>query len=259
MMQSTSAVASRDGIFITFEGGDGAGKSTHIRFLAEALMEQGYEVVCLREPGGTVLGEALRALVLDPSNASLSARSELLIYEACRAQLIDEVIAPALLRGAVVLCDRFCDSTLAYQGAGRGLDEEFIEQANAFACKDIVPRRTILMTTRADAAANLARATHKRDADRLELEGEAFHNRVNEAYEHLAKRFPGRVVEVVSDREKAVTAFRVFEAVSDIFPELLPLLSDNEYFSHFNTRHVSAEAPLATSASAERNQQGKGE
>ena len=244
MTQPTCAVASRDGIFITFEGGDGAGKSTHIRFLAEALMDAGYEGGCLREPGGTAIGEALRAIVLDPHNANLSARAELLIYEACRAQLIDEVIAPALERGAVVLCDRFTDSTLAYQGAGRELDEAFIVAANAFACKHITPDRTILMTTGADAAANLARATDKRDADRLELEGTAFHNRGNAAYEQLPERFPDRVVAVVSDKEKAVTARHVFEAVSDMFGELAPLLASDEYFARFNTRHVSAEAPL---------------
>ncbi|MEY8562547.1 dTMP kinase [Eggerthellaceae bacterium 3-80] len=247
MTQSRSAVASGDGIFITFEGGDGAGKSTHIRFLAEALMDAGYEVVCLREPGGTAIGEAMRAILLDPAQDQISPRAELLVYEACRAQLIDEVIAPALKRGAVVLCDRFTDSTHAYQGAGRGLDDVFIEQANVFACQGVAPHRTILMTTGSDAAANLARATHKGNADRLELEGEAFHNRVNAAYEKLALRFPDRVVSVVSDKEKAVTARRVFGAVADLFDELAALLDDDEYFSRFNTRHVSAEAPLASS------------
>ena len=100
----------RRGVFITFEGGEGAGKTTHIRFLATALTERGSEVVCLREPGGTAIGEALRAVVLDPAHAEMAPEAELLIYEAARAQIVAQVIRPALERGAVVLCDRFDNS-----------------------------------------------------------------------------------------------------------------------------------------------------
>ena len=121
------------GVFISFEGGDGAGKSTHLHYVAEALRARGEEVVCLRDPGGTIIGEQLRAAVLDPGNYIMSAECELLIYEAARAQLVAQIIRPALERGAIVLCDRFADSTIAYQGYGRGLDRAFIDQANAFA------------------------------------------------------------------------------------------------------------------------------
>ncbi|MFR7493688.1 MAG: dTMP kinase [Adlercreutzia sp.] len=114
------AARGNTGVFVTFEGGDGAGKSTQIRFLARLLEDAGREVVRLREPGGTAVGEALRAVVLDPAHEAMSDRAELLIYEAARAQIVDEVIRPALERGAVVLCDRFYDSTVAYQGCGRG-------------------------------------------------------------------------------------------------------------------------------------------
>ena len=103
------------GIFITFEGGDGAGKTTHITFLAECLRKMGHEVLCLREPGGTAIGEALRSIVLNPENSAMSDQAELLIYEAARAQIVKETIIPALARGAVVLLDRFYDSTVAYQ------------------------------------------------------------------------------------------------------------------------------------------------
>ena len=127
------------GIFITFEGGDGAGKTTHITFLASCLRAMGHEVICLREPGGTSVGEDLRAIVLDPKNAGLCAESELLIYEAARAQIIREVIIPALARGAVVLLDRFYDSTIAYQVYGRGLPMSFVRQANSFACQGVIP------------------------------------------------------------------------------------------------------------------------
>ena len=121
------AAPANTGVFVTFEGGDGAGKSTQIRFLARLLEDAGREVVRLREPGGTAVGEALRAVVLDPAHEAMSDRAELLIYEAARAQIVDEVIRPALGRGAVVLCDRFYDSTVAYQGCGRGLDGAFID------------------------------------------------------------------------------------------------------------------------------------
>ena len=129
------------GIFITFEGGEGAGKTTHIRFLSEKLCERGREVVRLREPGGTAVGEELRAVVLDPKNDNLSDEAELLIYEAARAQIVDEVIRPALGRGAVVLCDRFYDSTVAYQGCGRRLPEAVRGSGSASICRRRRPPR----------------------------------------------------------------------------------------------------------------------
>lgn len=167
------------GIFITFEGGDGAGKTTHITFLAECLRKMGHEVLCLREPGGTAIGEALRSIVLNPENSAMSDQAELLIYEAARAQIVKETIIPALARGAVVLLDRFYDSTVAYQAYGRGLPVSFVHQANVFACQGVHPCRTILLTTEAPAEEGLERATHHGDADRLEQAGADFHARVN--------------------------------------------------------------------------------
>ena len=131
--ESAQATDALRGIFITFEGGEGAGKTTHIRFLSETLRAHGREVLCLREPGGTEVGEQLRAVVLDPANGGMSDEAELLIYEAARAQLMAQVIAPALARGAVVLCDRFTDSTVAYQAYGRGLPRMFVDRVNEFA------------------------------------------------------------------------------------------------------------------------------
>ena len=148
--------ASHRGLFITFEGGDGAGKSTHIRFLSEALRVHGCEVVSLREPGGTRIGEKLREVLLDPRNDDLSDQAELLVFEAARAQIVAEVIKPALDRGAVVLCDRFTDSTVAYQAYGRGLSLDFVRRANEFACQGIVPDRTILLTAGGSSAASNA-------------------------------------------------------------------------------------------------------
>ncbi len=178
------------GIFITFEGGDGAGKTTHITFLAERLRKMGYEVLCLREPGGTAIGEALRSIVLNPENSAMSDQAELLIYEAARAQIVKETIIPALARGAVVLLDRFYDSTVAYQAYGRGLPVSFVHQANVFACQGVHPCRTILLTTEAPAEEGLERATHHGDADRLEQAGADFHARVNSAFMRIAAETP---------------------------------------------------------------------
>lgn len=207
----------RTGVFITFEGGDGAGKSTHLQFVAEALRMQGLDVVCLREPGGTIIGEQLRSTVLDPGNYVMTSECELLIYEAARAQLVSQVIEPALARGAIVLCDRFVDSTIAYQAYGRGLDVEFVRTASEFACKGIMPDRTILMLTGGDAEVGIDRATHHKHADRLEMAGTEFHERVNAGFLELAEGDPERIRIVVSDESKSATARKVFNALSDIF------------------------------------------
>ena len=223
------------GIFITFEGGEGAGKTTHIRFLSEKLRERGREVVRLREPGGTAVGEELRAVVLDPKNDNLSDEAELLIYEAARAQIVAEVIRPALERGAVVLCDRFADSTIAYQVHGRGLDAAFVEQANAFACQGISPDRTILLTTGGSARTGLSRATH-RGADRLERAGEEFHTRVNEGFLDIARVHADRVRVVQSAARKSRTSELVFRELADLFPWMAGVVDDPSYFAPLDVR-----------------------
>lgn len=206
------------GVFITFEGGDGAGKSTHLFFVAEALRNRGEKVVCLREPGGTIIGEQLRNTVLDPGNYVMSDECELLIYEAARAQLVSQVIRPALETGSIVLCDRYSDSTVAYQAYGRGIDRDFIDQANHFACNEIWPDRTILLQTGGDAEFGLERATHDKHADRVEMAGVDFHERVNQGYLKLAEEDPKRIRVIVSDEGKAQTARKVFAELSDLFP-----------------------------------------
>lgn len=207
----------RRGMFITFEGGDGAGKSTHLQLVAEALRERGQEVVCLREPGGTIIGEQLRSTVLDPGNYIMTDECELLIYEAARAQLVAQIIRPALARGSIVLCDRFTDSTIAYQSFGRGLERAFVERANNFACQGIHPDRTILMITGGDAEVGIERATHHKHADRLEMAGMEFHARVNAGFAQIAEEDPARIRVVVSNESKARTAAKVFAALSDMF------------------------------------------
>lgn len=207
------------GVFVTFEGGDGVGKSTHIRYVADELRLAGREVVCLREPGGTGIGESLRAMVLDPDNGEISSEAELLMYEAARAQLVREVIRPALERGAVVLCDRFSDSTIAYQAYGRGLPLDFVRRANAFATGGIVPDRTILLVL-GNTRKSLARATGAGAGDRMEQAGEVFHSRVNRAFLKLAKRDPKRIRIVRSSSSRKATAAAVAAELADILPEL---------------------------------------
>lgn len=207
------------GVFVTFEGGDGVGKSTHIRYVANELRRAGREVVCLREPGGTGIGESLRAMVLDPDNGEISSEAELLMYEAARAQLVREVICPALERGAVVLCDRFSDSTIAYQAYGRGLPLDFVRRANAFATGGIVPDRTILLVL-GNTRKSLARATGAGAGDRMEQAGEVFHSRVNRAFLKLAKRDPKRIRIVRSSSSRKATAAAVAAELADILPEL---------------------------------------
>lgn len=211
------ALARTRGLLITFEGGDGAGKSTHIRLLARELVDHGERVVLVREPGGTDVGERLRSILLDPRNGDIADETELLLYEAARAQLVATVIEPALARGAVVVCDRFTDSTVAYQGCGRGLGTQVVERMNSFACRGIVPDRTVLLVC-GTGACGLERAVRRNGADRLELAGSDFHARVNDAFLDIARRDPGRVRVVESSERKEDTACAVFAELADLFP-----------------------------------------
>jgi dTMP kinase len=204
------------GVFVTFEGGEGVGKSTQILLLALRLEAAGIEVLRLREPGGTHIGEAIRSILLDPANSELDNTSELLLYEATRAQLVSEVIEPALARGATVLCDRFTDSTLAYQGAARGLGFELVERANRLGSKGLVPHRTIVLVRDLEEA--LRHATEE-GADRLEAEGLAFHRRVGQCFLSLAERDPQRIRLVQGLESKQGTAEAIFAEVADLFPQ----------------------------------------
>lgn len=178
------------GCFITLEGVDGAGKSTQVARLVAALEATGREVVSLREPGGTAISEKIRAILLDPANSEMADECELLLYEASRAQLVRQVIEPALMRGAVVVCDRFFDSTHAYQAAARGLGSALVHTANSLGCCGVVPDVTIVLDM--DPAEALARAG-RGGLDRLESEGLSFQRRVRADYLALAADEPGRV------------------------------------------------------------------
>ena len=199
------------GTFITLEGVDGSGKSTQASLLVERLREQRREVVALREPGGTPISEKIRALLLDPENAEMADECELLLYEASRAQLVREVIEPALLRGAIVVCDRFYDSTHAYQHGGRGLSDVLVSRANELGCCGLSPDVTLVLDI--DPAAALARATAQ-GADRLEAEGLAFQQRVRKDYLALAKADPARVRVIDAAGDPELVAGRIDAALA---------------------------------------------
>lgn len=205
------------GLFITLEGADGCGKSTQAAILADRIAATGREVVRLREPGGTAVSEKIRALVLDPENSEMAPECELLLFEASRAQLVRQVIEPALARGAVVVCDRFYDSTFAYQAAGRSLAEQTIRAANALGSCGVDPDRTLVLDMDTDAA--LSRATRD-GADRMEAEGVAFQRRVREGYLRLVAEEPRRVRRVDATGTVEEVAGRLADALADLLPDL---------------------------------------
>jgi dTMP kinase len=174
-------------VFVSFEGVDGSGKSTQARLLAEHLEQSGRDVVLTREPGGTPLGEAIRELLL--AGDAMSPWSEAALFAAARAELVAEVIGPALDRGAWVVCDRFVDSSLAYQGIARGLGVDEVLDLNLPGLAGRLPDRTFVLLLDAQQAAG-----RLGDPDRIEREGDAFRARVNDAYAELAQRFPERIV-----------------------------------------------------------------
>lgn len=181
------------GIFITFEGPDGSGKSTQIKLLARHCEELGIPVLLTREPGGTDISEDIRDLLLDPQNSEMSGVTEALLYAASRAQHVDEKIKPALEQGKVVLCDRFMDSSIAYQGYGRGLGDE-VRIINEFAVQGLAPDITFFLDLPPDYGRRRLEAS--RDPDRLELENMSFHYRVYEAYMKLREMHPQRYISV---------------------------------------------------------------
>ncbi len=206
------AVGRERGTFITFEGVEGSGKSTQLKLLAQRLEDAGAPVRLLREPGGTAVGEAIRAVLLDPEHFGLDARAELLLYEASRAQLVAEVIEPALDAGEVVLCDRFFDSTTAYQGHARGLPLGEVEQLNRTATGGLAPDLTVVIDVDPGHALERARS-ESGTPDRLELEEAAFHERVREGFLVVAREEPQRVVVVSGEGTPDEVFERVLAAV----------------------------------------------
>jgi len=194
------------GFFITFEGSEKSGKSTQAKLLLDYLNENGYKCVFVREPGGVRISEKIRKILLDVKNKDISPRTEMLLYMAARAQLVAEIIKPALEAGKLVICDRFLDSTIVYQGYGLGIDISIIKYIGRFVTESIVPNLTILLNL--GKKDSLYKINHKKD--RIELRSSSFHNKVWLGYLELAKKEPRRIriVSVEDDKFKTQQKIR---------------------------------------------------
>ena len=188
------------GLFLTFEGTEGSGKTTQLDRLARHLTKQGYSVVTTREPGGTRVGEQIRRLLLSTKTQCLDKRAELFLYLASRAQHVQERILPSIERGKIVLCDRFSDATLVYQGYGRALPKDFVKESIKFAASRLVPDLTLLLDI--DVDLGLRRIRRRGSANRIDQEGVKFHQQIRKGYLQIARADPRR--------------FRVIDANQDI-------------------------------------------
>jgi dTMP kinase len=224
----------RSGLFITFEGLDGSGKTTQLRRLAESLAAEGRQVVSLRQPGGTPLGDRIRGVLLDSRSeaelGAISPEAELALMFADRAQSLHQVILPALSRGDIVLCDRYTDSSEAYQGAGRGLGTDRVLAMHQAACNGIQPDLTLLLLPPLDISLNRARRRNDRhirqhgtDENRFEREGDDFYRRIYDQYRLIARREPGRVVLL----DEPATIDRIAEQILSIVHQRLGTTINN--------------------------------
>ncbi|HZG60898.1 MAG TPA: dTMP kinase [Anoxybacillus sp.] len=200
------------GHFFSFEGPDGAGKTTIIKLVEKFLTEQGFEVISTREPGGIEIAEKIRAVILNPEHKSMDARTEALLYAAARRQHLVERVVPALNEGKIVLCDRFIDSSLAYQGFARGLGIDEVLAINEFAINGCMPSLTIYFDLDPKIGLERINKNKLREINRLDMESFSFHYKVREGYLQLVKRFKDRIIQVDANR----TIHEVFEETAKI-------------------------------------------
>lgn len=204
------------GMFITFEGPDGSGKSTQINMLMEYLKNKGYQVVYTREPGGTKISEKIRNIILDNENSEMYPECEALLYAAARAQHVEELIRPALDSGKIVICDRFVESSVVYQGIGRGLGDKKVRDINDFAINGVYPDFTVMLMISYEEG--LKRKKNQRELDRLENSGDDFHRKVYRAYVKLAEKCD-KIKVINGDRQKE----EVFKDILDLLKERIKL------------------------------------
>lgn len=203
------------GVFITLEGPDGSGKSTQVRYLKEYLESKNIETVFTREPGGTDIGEKIRKIILDKDNSEMCDMSEALLYAASRAQHVEQLIRPALEQGKVVVCDRFIDSSIAYQGYGRQLGDP-VRIINELAVAGCMPDLTLLMEISPEIGKSRIRAESQ---DRLEREKIEFHNRVFEGYKQIMEIYPERFVGIDATRDKEAIRRDIFDHIDEILKD----------------------------------------
>lgn len=190
------------GLFITFEGNDGSGKSSVIEAIKEELIRRGYDTIYSREPGGSKIAEKIRQVILDVDNLGMDDKTESLLYAASRREHIMKTIIPALNEGKVILCDRFLDSSLAYQGYARGIGIEDVYNMNKFATDGLLPDLTILVCVKPEIGLERIKKNQRGALDRLELEKMSFHQKVYEGYLEVQKKFPDRIVIVNGEASK---------------------------------------------------------
>lgn len=201
------------GVFITFEGCEGSGKSTQLQLLKDYLTKLGVDFIFAREPGGTVISEKIRSIILDKSHAEMSDECEALLYASARAQLLNEVIIPALNAGKMVILDRYVDSSLAYQAYARGLGFDFVAKINDFALNNFPPNLTLFLDISPEDA--FKRKGGVDEGDRLEIQGLNFHTKVYEGYLSLAEKFPSRFVKVDCHGEKLQTHEKIINILKE--------------------------------------------
>lgn len=204
-----------NGLFISIEGPDGSGKSTQIALLRTYLEQQGYSVLETRDPGGTKISEQIRSVILNRENKEMSHMTELLLYTAARAQMVDELIRPALEAGTVVICDRFLDSAAVYQGMVRGLGTKLVYEVNDYALQGLLPQVTFFLDLPAEEG--IRRKNQQHELDRMELEKAEFHAQVAEGYRVLAKEQPQRIVRI----DAMLSVEEISQCMTDKVRELL--------------------------------------
>ncbi len=201
------------GKFITLEGCEGVGKSKQISYLKEYFEKNNIPYILTREPGGTSISEQIRKVILDGKNSEMTNECEALLYAAARAQHLNDTVMPALKEGKVVLCDRYIDSSLAYQGYARGLGVDFVEKINVFAVNGYMPDVTLFLNLSPEMAFKRKGGVDKND--RVELSGMDFHNKVYEGYLDLAKKYPERIISIDCSGEKEETHAKIIKALKD--------------------------------------------
>lgn len=204
----------KKGLFITFEGNDGSGKTTIATRIFETLQKEGYDVIFTREPGGIAIAEQIRKVILNPDNTSMDGRCEALLYAAARRQHLVEKVVPALEAGKIVLCDRFVDSSLAYQGVARGLGIEEVYQINQFAIEGHMPDATIFL--KVDSKIGLSRIQSRGNLDRLDAEGESFHTLVAKGYEEVLERYRNRITVIDASLDVDSVFENAYKVIKDL-------------------------------------------
>lgn len=217
-------MTSKRGVFLTFEGPEGSGKSTQLRLLVHRLRTAGRDVLDTAEPGGTPIGVQIRRVLLDAKNQDLSPTAELLLMFAARAQNVDQWILPALAEGRIVVCDRFTDSTLVYQGAARGLGADMVYDIDRIACRGLVPDLTLLIDVDTETGLGRARRRNQRTQEvetRIDEQCLEFHTKVHAAYRRLAEEEPNRIKLIDGNRTEAEVAADVWAIVETFLAEKL--------------------------------------